>query len=139
MIGWPRFSSDIFLISWRMIDMIFPFVDFAALWGGLLEWKHDDRAGCLASADELVRGCSVPKRKRFDNVACYDSLSDGLEKGFCSGVDFASVRQVMRKGGAGDDERPANAQIFDQVDWVRNAGRVDVSGTHSHQPHACER
>src|ERR1041385_540358 len=90
-------------------------------WGRLLEWKHDDRARCLASADELVRGCSLPKRKGFDNVARYHPLCDGIEQGFCSGVDFASVRHVMRKRGTGDKERPANAQIFDEVDRIRNA------------------
>jgi ABC-type uncharacterized transport system substrate-binding protein len=43
-----------------------------------------------------------------------------IEQGFCSGVDFPSVRHVMRKRGTGDNERPANAQIFDEVDRVRN-------------------
>src|ERR1041384_2844851 len=89
--------------------------------GRLLEWKHDDRARCLASADELVRGRSLPKWKGFDNVARYHPLCDGIEEGFCSGVDFASVRQVMRKRGTGDKERPANAQIFDEVDRIGNA------------------
>src|SRR5580692_4627538 len=141
MIGLPRFSSDICLISWRMIDMMFPFCGlsgflrggrdvihqrgrsrFAGLfWSRLLEWKHDDRARCLASADELVRGCSLPKRKGFDNVARYYPLRNGIEKGFCSAVDFASVRHVMRKHGTGDNERSANAQIFDEVDRIRNA------------------
>src|SRR6266536_3139197 len=93
-----------------MIDMIFPFCGLSASGGGrdvitkaaegvspaflgrLLEWKHDDRARCLASADEFVRGCSLPKRKGFDNVARYHPLCDGIEQRFCSGVDFASVR-----------------------------------------------
>src|SRR5258707_14768387 len=99
-----------------MIDMMFlPF------WDRLLERKHDDRARCLAPADELVRGRSLPKRKGFYNVAHYLPLCDGIEQVFCSGVDFAAVRHVMRKHGAGDDERPANAQIFDEVDGIRNA------------------
>src|SRR5438270_438531 len=71
-------------------------------WGRLLEWKHDDRTRCLASADEFVRGCSLPKRKGFDNVARYHPLCDGIEQRFCSVVDFASVRHVMRKHGSGD-------------------------------------
>src|SRR5215475_1867935 len=113
-----------------MIDMTFPFcglsawkaeVVLPAFWSRLLEWKHDDRARCLASADELVRGCSLPKRKGFDNVARDHPLRDRIEQGFCSGVDFASVRQVMRKRRAGDKERPANAQIFDEVNRIRNA------------------
>src|ERR1700738_5364016 len=119
-----------------MIDRMFPFCGLSGFlrggrdshppkrpklfcrpfWGRLLEWKHDDRARCLASADELVRGCRLPKRKGFDNVARYHPLCDGVEQGFCSGVDFASVRQVMRKRRTGDNERPASAQIFDEVD-----------------------
>src|SRR6266849_749852 len=98
--------------------MMFPFCDLSAR---LLEWKHDVRARCLASADELVRGCSLPKRKGFYNVALYHPLCDGIEQGFCSGVDFASVRHVMRKHGTGDNERPTNTQIFDEVDRIRNA------------------
>jgi hypothetical protein len=90
-------------------------------WSRLLEWKHDDRARCLASADVPVRGCNLPKRKGFDNVARNHSLGDGIEQGFCSGVDFASVRDVLRKRGTGDNEGPANAQIFDEVDRIRNA------------------
>src|SRR5712672_296753 len=103
-----------------MIDMIFPFCGLSAsggvrdvitkaaegvrqpCWGRLLEWKHDDRTRCLASADEFVRGCSLPKRKGFDNVARYHPLCDGIEQRFCSVVDFASVRHVMRKHGSGD-------------------------------------
>src|SRR5215468_5643751 len=122
-----------------MIDMIFPFYGLSGSGGGrdvitkaaegvspaflgrLLEWKHDDRARCLASADELVRGCSLPKREGFHNVARYHLLRDRIEQGFCSGVDFASVRQVMRKRRAGDKEGPANPQIFDEVDRIRNA------------------
>src|SRR5689334_3853557 len=117
------------LISWRIIDMMFPFcglsaskaeVVLPAFWSRLLEWKHDDRACCLASADELVCRCSLPKRKSFDNVARYYPLCDGIEQRFCSGVDFASVRHVMRKHGPGDKKRPANAQILDEVDRIRN-------------------
>src|SRR5882762_1748634 len=111
-----------------MIDTLFPFCGSSASkatgphqLAGLLEWKHDDRARCLASADELVRGCSLAKRKGFDNVARYHPLCDGIEEGFCCGVDFASVRHVMRKHGTGDHERPANAQIFDEVDRIGNA------------------
>src|SRR5262249_29636716 len=114
-----------------MIDMMFPFCGLSASkatgphqlagWVRLLDWKHDDRAGCLASADELVRGGSLPKRKGFDNVARYHPLCDGIEQGFCAGVDFVSVRQVMRKRWTGDHERPADAQIFDEVDRIRNA------------------
>src|SRR5215813_9508595 len=126
-----------------MIDMIFPFCElsassggrdavhqggrsrFARLFGGrlleLLEREHNDRARCLASADELVRLCSLSKRKGFDNVARYHPLCDGIEKGFCSSVDFASVRHVMRKHRTGYNERPANTQIFDEVDRIRNA------------------
>src|SRR2546423_15201292 len=103
-----------------MIDMIFPFCGLSVrvafvtsspkrlkafrqpCWGRLLEWKHDDRTRCLASADELVRGCSLPKRKGFENVARYHPLCDGIEQRFCSVVDFASVRHVMRKHGSGD-------------------------------------
>jgi hypothetical protein len=92
-----------------------------AFLGRLLERKHDDRARCLASADEFVRGCRLPKREGFHNVARYNPLCDGIEQRFCSGVDFASVRHVMRKHGSGDKERPANAQIFDEVDRIRNA------------------
>src|SRR6185295_8354240 len=103
------------LISWRTIDMTF------LCCGWLLEWKHDDRARCLASADELVRGSSFPKREGFDNVARYDTLRDGIEQGLCCGVDFASGRHVVRKRGTGNHERPANAQIFDDVDRIRNA------------------
>src|SRR6188474_1421144 len=104
-----------------MIDMTSLSLDWVLFWSRLLEWKHDDRARCLASADELVRGCRLPKRKGFDNVARYHPLCDGVEQGFCSGVDFASVRQVMRKRRTGDHERPASAQIFDEVDRIRNA------------------
>src|SRR5437763_6712751 len=102
-----------------MIGMIFPFCGLSASDGvrdvitkaaegvspallGLLEWKHDDRTRCLASADEFVRGCSLPKRKGFDNVARYHPLCDGIEQRFCSVVDFAWVRHVMRKHGSGD-------------------------------------
>src|SRR5262245_11965450 len=122
-----------------MIDMIFPFCGLSGsgravasstkrpksfrwfFFGCLFEWEHDDRARCLASADELVRVSSLPKRKGFDDVARYHLLCDGSEQGFCSGVDFASVRHVMRKRGTGDNERPASAQIFHQVDRIRNA------------------
>src|SRR5262249_9760611 len=104
----------------------------------LLEWEHDDRARCLASCDEPVRLSSLPKRKGFDNVARYHPLCDGSEQGFCSRVDFASVRQVMRKRGTGDEERPANAQIFDEVDRIRNARRLAVSCAHTQQPQAVE-
>src|SRR5262249_13874654 len=112
-----------------MIDMMFSFCRLSSrsrllgFLGCLFEWKHDDRARCLASADELVRGCSLPKRKSFDNVARYYPLRDGAEQGLCCSVDFASVRHVMRKGGTGDHERPADAQIFDEVDRIRNARR----------------
>src|SRR5215813_3708513 len=127
-----------------MIDMMFLFCGLSGrsrlppFWGRLLEWKHDDRPRCLASADELVRGCSLPKRKGFDNVARYHPLCDGIEQGFCSGVDFASVRHVMRKCGTGDNEGPANAQIFDEVDRIRNARRLAVSCAHTDQPQAVE-
>src|SRR5262249_49638126 len=111
-----------------MIDMTFPFCGLSGrsrlpgfFWARLLGRKQDDRAGCLASADELVRGCSLPKRKGFNNVARYYPLRDGVEQRFCSSLDFASVRQVMRKRGTGDNERPTNAQIFDEVDRIRNA------------------
>src|SRR5258706_4306734 len=96
-----------------MIDMrSLPF------WDRLREGKHDDRARCLACADELVRGRSLPKRKGFYNVARYHALCDGVEQGFGSGVEFAAGRHVMRKHGAGDNERAANAQIFDKVDGL---------------------
>src|SRR5215831_17248569 len=68
---------------------------------------------CAAAASRSGEG--------FHNVARYHSLCDGLEQRFCSSVDFASVRHVMRKRGTGDEERPANAQIFDEVDRIRNA------------------
>ena len=107
-------------------------------WGHLLEWKHDDRARRLACANELVRGCSLPKRKGFDNVARYHALCDGIEERFCSGVDFASVRHVMRKHGSGDKERPANAQILDEVDRIRNTSRLTISCAYTDQPQAVE-
>src|SRR5215475_14095966 len=140
MIGWPRFSSDICLISWRMIDMTSLSVEclLPAFWSRLFAWKHDDRTRCLASADELVRGGSLPKRKGFDNVARYHPLCDGIEQGFCCGVVFVSVRQVMRKHWTGDHERPADAQIFDEVDRIRNARRLAVSCAHTDQPQAVE-
>ncbi len=134
--GWQRPRQ-------RMIDIIFPLCGLSAskatgrhqlagfpylsvlqrpaFWGRLLEWKHDNRTRCPASAHELVRGCSLPKRKCFDNIARYHTLCDSIEQGFCSGVDFASVRHVMRKHGTSDNEGPANAQIFDKVDRIRNA------------------
>src|SRR5690349_3512634 len=122
MIGWPRFSSDICLISWRMIDMKSLSVCLSLpFWSRLLAWKHDNRARGLARADELVRGGSLPKRKSFDNVARYHPLCDGIEQRFCCGVDFVSVRQIMRKRWTGDHERSAGAQIFDEVDRIRNA------------------
>src|SRR6516162_3409718 len=86
-----------------------------------LEWKHDDRASRLACADELVRGRGLPKRKGFDDAARYHPLFDGVEQGFCTGLDFAPVRHVMRKRWTGDHERPANTQIFNEVDRIRNA------------------
>src|SRR5437763_14215031 len=109
-----------------MADKMFPFSGLSAFfrrpfWRRLLEWKHDDRARCLASADELVRGCGLPKRKGFDNAARYHPPSDGIEQAFCCSVDFASRRHVMRKHRAGDHERPAGAQIFDETDRIRNA------------------
>jgi hypothetical protein len=85
-----------------MIDMIFPFCGLSASGGGrdvitkaaegvspaflgrLPERKHDDRARCLASADEFVRGCNLPKREGFHNVARYSPLCDGIEQRFCS-------------------------------------------------------
>src|SRR5262249_45876266 len=45
----------------------------------------------------------------------------------------------MRKGGTGDNERAANAQIFDEVDRIRNARRLAVSRAHTDQPQAVER
>src|SRR6476620_12096713 len=108
MIGCPRFSSNICLISWRMIDMISFLFGLSAsksfFWSRLRKWKHDNRARCLASADERVRGCSLSKRKGFYNVARYDSSCDGIEQGFCCGVDFASVRYVMRERRTSDNE-----------------------------------
>src|SRR5215831_19902505 len=122
-----------------MIDMVFPFCGLSgrsrcAAPGRLFEWKHDDRARRLAPADELVRGCSLPKREGFHNVARYHALCDGLEQRFCSSVDFASVRHVMRKRGTGDEERPANAQIFDEIDRIRNARRLAVRCAHTEKP-----
>ena len=102
--------------STKATEVILP-----AFGGRLLIWKHNDRARCLASGHEFVRGCSLPKRKGFDNVARYHPLGDSIEQGFCSGFDFASVRKVMGKHGTGDDERPATAQIIDEVDRIRNA------------------
>src|SRR4029450_3659526 len=47
MIGGPRLSSDIFLISWRMIDMI-----FLSLWTECVGWQswrhHQSGRGCFA-------------------------------------------------------------------------------------------
>ena len=112
----PAIFACICLISWRVIDTMFLCVDRVSRFRRrLLEWKHDNRACCLACADELVRGCSVPKRKSFDNASRYHPLGDSIEQGFCSDVDFTSVRQVMRKHGTGDNEIPANAQILDSL------------------------
>jgi hypothetical protein len=56
--------SDGFLSGGRDVNPPKRAKSFCQFFGGrLLEWKHDDRARCLASADELVRGCSLPKRK----------------------------------------------------------------------------
>src|SRR5262249_1556786 len=127
-----------------MIDMMFSFCRLSSrsrlpgFGDRLFEWKHDDRARCLASADELVRGCSLPKRKGFDNVARYHPLCDGAEQGLCCSVDFASGRYVMRKDGTGDHERPPDAQIFDEVDWIRNARRLAERCAHTDKHPAVE-
>src|SRR5437588_8794212 len=87
----------------------------------------------LASADELVRGCSFPKRKSLDHAACYHPPRDGIEQGFCRGIDFPSGRHVMRKRGTRDHERPAHAQVFDEADRIRNPRRLTVGCAHTDQ------
>ena len=100
---------------------------------------NDDRARCLASADELVRGCSLPKRKGFDNVARYHPLCDGAEQGLSIVGDIKTqTAQVLRRVDellelAGTDK----SHLLSAQVWIADMRRARLT-TLRHLPHCTE-
>jgi ATPase subunit of ABC transporter with duplicated ATPase domains len=84
----------------------------------LAELKTRNAAAGTSAAGVEFAGSQRQTRKLIAATGLSKTHSD---RTLCSGVDFASVRHVMRKHGSGDKERPANSQIIDEVDRIRNA------------------